>query len=155
MKELIIPRLELLSAKILAVLVDTVCNAWSFQIKIDCVRYWLDSKTAIYWVYNNGEWKQWVHFRVNEILRRLSKKEDWEHVGGKENPADLGSRGVTASQLNGSDLCRRGPKWLGKGKNCWPKGWIAEDSEEVEDERQRLTSTITVHLENLSELQPW
>ena len=75
LKELTTPKLELLSAGILAVLVDFVCKALSSQVNIDCVRFWLDSKTALYWVYNNGEWKQWVQFRVAEILR-LSKKED-------------------------------------------------------------------------------
>ena len=31
-------------------------------------------------------------------ILRLSKKEDLGHVVGKENPADLGSQGVNASQ---------------------------------------------------------
>ena len=143
LKELTIPRLELLSARILAVLVDTVCKALSSQIKIDCVRYWLDSKTALYWVYNNGEWKQWVQFRVAEILR-LSKKEDWGHVGGKENPADLGSRGATASQLKNSDLWWKGPQWLRKGKQFWPKGLILEDSEEVKSEKKKVNVMVAM-----------
>ena len=28
----------------------------------------LDSKTALYWIFNNGNWKQFVPHRVNEIL---------------------------------------------------------------------------------------
>ena len=62
---------------------------------IDKVKYWLDSKTALYLIYNQGEWKQWVQFRVSEILR-LTKKSDWRSLGVKDNPADLGSRGVSA-----------------------------------------------------------
>jgi len=143
LKELTIPRLELLSARILAVLVNTVCKALSSQIKIDCVRYWLDSKTALYWVYNNGEWKQWVQFRVTEILR-LSKKEEWGHVGGKENPADLGSRGVTASHLKNSDLWWKGPQWLSEGKHYWPKGLTLEDSEEVKSEKKKVNVMVAV-----------
>ena len=92
MKGLSIPRLELLSARILAVLMNTVYNALKTQIKIDCIRYWLDSMTALYWIFNNGEWKQWVQYRVSEILK-LTNKENWGHVEGTNNPADIGSEG--------------------------------------------------------------
>ena len=54
LKQLSIPRLELMSARILAVL------ALSQQVSNDRVRFWLDSKTALYWINNQGEWKQWV-----------------------------------------------------------------------------------------------
>jgi len=87
LKNLSIPRLELLSARILAVLMSNVIKALENQFSINRVRYWLDSKTALYWVYNQGEWKQWVQFRVAEILK-LSKKDEWNHVSGSENPAD-------------------------------------------------------------------
>ena len=138
LKELSIPRLELLSGRILAVLVDTVCKALSSQIKIDCVRYWLDSKTALHWIFNNGEWKQWVQFRVNEILK-LSKSENWGHVGGRDNPADIGSRGVKASQLRENELWWKGPKWLREGKDKWPTVLILDDTEEVKSERKNVT----------------
>ena len=143
LKALTIPRLELLSAKILSVLVDTVRKALSSHLKIDCVRYWVDSKTALYWVFNHGEWKQWVQFRVGEILK-LSKKEEWGHVGGKENPADLGSRGVTASQLKNNELWWNGPPWLRKGKENWPTGLKLEDSDEVKREKKKTNVLIAV-----------
>ena len=60
LKGLTIPRLELMSARILATLMDTVKNALAEQIEISEVRYWLDSKTALHWMYNAGEWKQFV-----------------------------------------------------------------------------------------------
>ena len=68
LKPLAIPRLELLSARILAVLMNTVKNALQSQVKIDKVRLWLDSRTALYWIQNKNEWKQFVQHRVNEIL---------------------------------------------------------------------------------------
>ena len=40
--------------------------------------------------------------RVNKILK-LSRKEDWSHFPGVENPADLGCREVTASCLNSGE----------------------------------------------------
>ena len=98
LKELSIPRLELMSARILAQLMHTVKNALRSQRKLNGVKFWLDSKTALSWIQNKSEWKQFVRHRVNEILK-LSNKEDWAYCSTEENPADLGSRGVLASQF--------------------------------------------------------
>ena len=76
LKVLSIPRLELMSARILAQLVDTVKKALRNYIELDGSKCWLDSKTALCWVKNKGEWKQFVHHRVTEILR-LTYKDDW------------------------------------------------------------------------------
>ena len=91
LKETGIPRLELMSAGLLAQVMNTVRDSLKNQVKIDYVRFWLDSMTALYWITNKGEWKQFVHHRVNEILR-LTNKEEWGHCPGVENPADIGSR---------------------------------------------------------------
>ena len=146
LKELSIPRLELMSARILATLMDTVIKALEFEVKIDSVHYWLDSKTALYWIFNNGEWKQFVQHRVNEILR-LSEKDGWGHVPGVENPADLGSRGVTASHLKDSKLWWEGPEWLRKEKDQWPISIDLESSQEIGAERKRANVLIALEKE--------
>ena len=143
LKSLSIPRLELMSARILSVLMETVKSALSSQVKVDCTRYWLDSKTALYWIFNNGTWKQFVQHRVNEILG-LSKKEEWGHVSGVENPADLGSRGVTPEQLKESKLWWEGPQWLREGENNWPKLLCGASSVEVETERRKVVMMSVV-----------
>ena len=48
LKTLTIPRLELMSARIFVNLMDTVKNALNSHIKIDYVKFWLDSKTALF-----------------------------------------------------------------------------------------------------------
>ena len=111
LKELTTPRLELMSARILAQLMNTVRNTLQSQVTIDGVRFWLDSKTTLSWIRNKGEWKQFVRHRVNEILR-LTDKEEWAHCPTLENPADLGSRGVLAPQLKEDELWWLGPRWL-------------------------------------------
>ena len=150
LKSLTIPRLELMSARILAVLMNTVRSALSSQVKIDCVKYWLDSKTALYWIYNNGQLKQFVQHRVNEILR-LSRSDEWGHVSGVDNPADLGSRGVTTSQLRDSKLWWEGPHWLREGKAHWPKDMLVTDSDEVKEERKK-TNVLSVVTERQARL---
>ena len=54
LKELSVARLELMSARTLAQLMNTTCNALQSQLKTDAVRFWLDSKTALSWIQNKG-----------------------------------------------------------------------------------------------------
>ena len=136
LKQLTIPRLELMSARVLATLMTTVIEALGPQFHIDCVKYWLGSKTALYWIYNSGEWKQFVQHRVNEILN-LTIKDDWGHVAGTENPADLGSRRATARHLKDSKLWWQGPQWLKQGKDSWPSPFLVEESTDVGNERRK------------------
>jgi hypothetical protein len=100
-----------MSGLILARLMDTVRSPLSVDVEMSNTYYWLDSKTALCWINNQGEWKQFGRHRVNEILR-LSKKEEWGHCPGLENPADLGSRGVSPFILKESALWWKGPNWL-------------------------------------------
>ena len=146
LKELSIPRLELMSACILSKLMATVYKALSTQVKIDECRYWLDSKTALYWINNQGLWKQFVQHRVNEILQ-LSKKENWGHCAGICNPADIGSRGVSASMLVSSRLWWEGPHWLVMGEQHWPTELTLSDSQEIGDERKKETTVLPVAIE--------
>lgn len=148
LKSLSIPRLELMSARVLVVLMSNVIEALSSIIKIETVRFWLDSKTALYWIYNNGEWKQWVQFRVAEILK-MSDKEQWGHVAGKDNPADIGSRGVTASYLSTSELWWEGPEWLRRGESEWPTSLVLRDSTEVACERKKVCTFAVIEDEGV------
>ena len=140
LKELSIPRLELITARILAQLVNTIQSALSSQMKLDGVRYWLDSKTALCWIRNHGEWKQFVKHRVNEILQ-LTNKNEWAYVSTHENPADIRSRGVLASQLKDNQLWWNGPTWLLEKPNNWPPiSEIGRTPESSEEERKPVTN---------------
>ena len=123
MKAQTIPRLEIMSARILAKVMDAVRTALAFDVEFSETHYWLDSMTTLCWINNRSEWKQFVHHRVNEILK-ISKKKDWGHCPGVGYPADLGSRGLSASCLKESELWRKGPKWLSSPKSHWP---VAEE----------------------------
>ena len=145
LKELTIPRLELISARILAQLMSTIRNALLSQLDLDGVKYWLDSKTALTWVQNKGEWKQFVRHRVNEILK-LSRKEDWLYWPTEQNPADIGSRGVTASQLKQNQLWWHGPQWLTGRQQDWPK--MLETLRTPESSEEEKTSQVTMMVES-------
>ena len=131
-----------MSARILVTLMETVKNSFSSKLKIDATRFWLDSKTALFWILNQGEWKTFVQHRVNEVLK-VSEKEQWGHVPGKENPA-IGSRGMTASSLQQSALWWEGPAWLKQGIKAWPRDFSLEDSTEVKEERKKASVMLNV-----------
>ena len=115
---------------------QTVVNALSKQTEISEIRYWSDSMTVLYWIQNRGEWKTFVQHRVNEILN-VSNKDQWGHVAGLENLADLGSRGVLGTELKNDRLWWDGPKWLISGVESWLNVSFVEESTEVSEERKK------------------
>ena len=136
LKRQTIPRMELMAGRVLAQLMHTVKAALQNNIVVTETHLWLDSKTALYWIKNQKEWKQFVRHRVNEVLR-LTDKEEWGHCPGKENPADIGSRGVLAAELVESQLWWKGPSWLSRPKEEWPgKEEIVETPEGLEEAKK-------------------
>jgi len=107
-----IPRLELLSALLLAHLMTSVLTALEHEITFSSTTCFTDSKVALYWIRGlKKEWKQFVQNRVVEI-RRLVAADCWYHCPGRENPADIPSRGITPSELRSNTIWRHGPSWL-------------------------------------------
>ena len=139
-----IPRLELMSALLLAHVMKSVKEALENQVSIAFTYYWLDSMTALYWIKNTGEWKQFVSYCVNEILK-LTRREEWGHCPGKENAADIGSRGELGMRLKSNRLWWVGPEWLAKPKEEWPKfEGACKGQELVEEERKSTTMIVQI-----------
>lgn len=145
LKQLTIPRLELMSAVILTQLVETVKNALSAQLDIKGVTYWLDSKTALCWIQNRGEWKQFVRHRVNSILGKTEMKY-WRHCPGEYNPADIGSRGTSADALKKNKLWWEGPSWLKLPDSEWPsKLEEVSETQECKEEEKKSATLLAVN----------
>ncbi len=107
-----IPRLELLSALLLFKLVVCVRTALQHELPLGDPVCFTDSKVALYWIRGiEQEWKQFVENRVTSI-RALVPPQHWRHCPGEENPADILSRGMTASELSVNHLWLNGPDWL-------------------------------------------
>ena len=84
-----------------------------------------DSRVTQYWIKGfNLDWKQFVQNRVIEI-RRLVPVDCWRHCPGKENPADVPSRGILPHELKYNSLWWNGPQWLTKLKE------VSEDIDET------------------------
>ena len=115
-----IPRLELLSSLLACRLTESVKRALDDVKSIDSVTYWSDSTVVLGWIRtSNKEFKQFVENRLREI-RRLAPSELWKYVPTKQNPADIASRGTTATQLVVNKLWCNGPEFLVKSSEHWP-----------------------------------
>ena len=125
-----IPRLELLAATIGVRLTESIVK--SLSVKDIKIFYWSDSSTVLAWIKRNSNWATFVYNRVNEI-RKFSSPEQWRHVPGHLNPADLPSRGCTVSQLL---ICRwwEGSEWLGFKSENWPSYESQYNEEEINKE---------------------
>ena len=89
-----IPRLERLSALILARLISHIRSVLEEIIPISHVTCCSDSEVALYWIRGEDrEWKQFVQNRVCEIRNHVPPKA-WRHCSSKDNPADIASRGT-------------------------------------------------------------
>ena len=76
------------------------------------VRCHNDSQVALYWIRGKDkEWKPFVQNRVREIRHNVHP-DLWKHCPGKNNPADLPSKGLNILELSVSQLWRAGPEWL-------------------------------------------
>ena len=107
-----IPRLELLSALLLAKLISSTAAALEADIQLQANCCFSDSKVALFWIKGSTkEWKPWVENRVNEI-RGIVPAECWKYCPGIENPADIPSRGIMPTELTNCRLWRHGPTWL-------------------------------------------
>lgn len=107
-----IPRLELLSALLLARLISSVVESLSPRFELLHVKCFTDSQVALCWIQGvDKDWKAFVQSRVEEI-RRLVPPQLWSHCPGKDNPADIPSRGLDPTDLSLSKLWRHGPDWL-------------------------------------------
>ncbi|UYV63707.1 hypothetical protein LAZ67_2005377 [Cordylochernes scorpioides] len=94
---------------------------------------------------------EFVSNRVKEITR-LTKNEDWNHVAGEHNPADLPSRGESPSKFTKSGWWE-GPKWLQEKKEDWPVSKVQYDLEAIEEERRK--TVVAGFVAKKPEENPW
>ena len=85
--------------------------------------------------------KPFVANRISEI-HETTDSEQWRHVPGEINPADLPTRGMVASELVKGKLWLEGPDFLQAQEDTWPEKLptaTPENAEMLEKRLQNLT----------------
>ena len=108
MKVMTVPKLELQAALLAARLKNEIIQA--LTVTVNQVFIWTDSTTVLQWITSNGMQPIFVENRVSEIFVYTSV-DHWNHVATKDNPADAGTRGISAEVLQLSSSVK-GPFFL-------------------------------------------
>ncbi|XP_077497846.1 uncharacterized protein LOC144108501 [Amblyomma americanum] len=140
LKELTLARLELMACLLAARLCSYILS--TIELHPGRVILWTDSAIALHWIRGDaGRWQQFVRNRVCEI-QRVTGGYEWRHCPGKENPADLLTRGVSVSRLTASDVWWTGPQWLRKPDGEWPQGLVQNAFSDAELELKQATKAL-------------
>lgn len=146
-----IPRLELCAALLLAQLMQKVKD--SLTIRFHSISLWSDSTIVLNWI--NSAPNRYKTFVANRIaaIQEISTEAHWYHVPSEQNPADLVSRGLSASNLLHSTLWWHGPPFLALPLNQWPPKPLNKTCEgqnsELKTDFQVATSLINVQIPNI------
>lgn len=153
LKPVTIPRLELCAALLAARLCKSVLDAVRYQPSR--IVHWCDSTVVLAWLKTNpNKLKTFVANRVGEI-NDTTKSSSWKYVPSASNPADLISRGVTASQLQDLDLWWSGPSFLTKDESQWPNLTYQNEIDDLPEIKNLKSNTTqkTKHMQTKSILQ--
>ena len=118
LKELTLPQLELMAALIGARLASFVSRALKPRYPNLKVKLWPDSEIVLHWLHSNKQLKPFIGNRTREI-KSLFPVSLWSHCPTNDNPADLLTRGISATELHASTLWKHGPHWL-PSESQWP-----------------------------------
>ena len=114
MKALSIPKLEQQAALLATCLKEDVLKA--LTIPVSNTFMWTDSTTVLQWLNSGSKQPTFVANRIGEILESTTV-DQWFHVLSGDNPADTGTRGISAESLKRSSWVN-GPSLLKSGE--WP-----------------------------------
>jgi hypothetical protein len=130
-----IPKLELLGALLLALLMDKTARA--LNIPMSNVLCHTDNCSVLQWLRKSpSSWTSFVGNRTTQILELISA-ERWVFVNSTENVADIPSRGMRASELVNCHDWVSGPAFLWEDERFWPKSPIpVAELDEVAAERR-------------------
>ena len=115
-KELTIPKLELVGALIGVRLVRFLQEQLHLSLQPPVL--WTDSQCVLYWLASEKTLPVFIRNRIEEI--KQLKNIEFRYVPSADNPADLLTKGLSASDLIDNKLWWNGPSWLTESMDNWP-----------------------------------
>ncbi|XP_048246131.1 uncharacterized protein LOC125377268 [Haliotis rufescens] len=117
-KTITVPRLELTAATVSIHIGQLLMK--ELESTPESVTYHTDSTTVLHYISN--ETKRFPIFVANRVkqIRDFSEPTQWKYVDSKSNPADVASRGISASHLLTCMNWFHGPKFLSSSESEWP-----------------------------------
>lgn len=110
LKKVSIPRLEPMAAVMLSKIMDHLKSVLQFSTAH--YFYWTDSQIVLAWIRDVPHKRTvFVANRITEI-QTLTSRSHWRYIDTKNNPADLGTRGISPEDLPQSNLWWKGTKCL-------------------------------------------
>ena len=103
MKVMTVLKLKLQAALLAACLKREICRA--LTVTVDKVFMWTYSTIVLQWTNSTNKHQIFIANRVCEILENTSV-DQWNHVTTCDNPADAGTRGMSAEVLQSSSWVR-------------------------------------------------
>lgn len=111
LKTITLPRLEL-QAAVMSAQVDAMLRQ-ELDLQICNSHFWVDSEIVLKYILNeNRRFHVFVANRIG-LIRELTNPSQWHHIAGKDNPADVVSRGINPKDLDVDQWCN-GPEFLRK-----------------------------------------
>ena len=143
-KAMTIPRLEL-TAAVISVKVHAVLKR-EFEFENVLHFFWTDSSVVLGYIMNDAKrFHVFVGNRV-QLIRDQTNPCQWKYVQSKENPADIASRGATASELISSNWIT-GPTFLWNKE--LPTSHAVTDLEDMKDDPEvKKVQSFTTCTEN-------
>ena len=142
LKQLTIVRMELQAAVLAVRLANTIKQ--EMTMTIDETALWSDSKVVLHYIRNESRrFHTFVANRVSEI-QESSKLEEWRHIPGKGNPADIGSRGTSLLTLKDMSLWWQGPAFLEASRDDWPEQPVINHALDSCDAEVKRTPMVLV-----------
>lgn len=139
-KPVSLPRLELCAAVLLTNL--TLHLRKALHLVSAPVFLWSDSRVTIQWIQGHASrWKTFVANRVSHIQVQFPEAR-WQHVSGRDNPADCASRGIETRDLLDHPLWWTGPACLKQNSSFWPKDDSAMPDDNTPEARAAAMSAV-------------